>query len=67
VCQRRDPKGLYYKEKLGKIRGMTGVSSPYEEPDHPDMIISSDKYTIEESVEKILKFLIDYRLIKIKN
>jgi len=46
---------------------MTGVSSPYEEPDHPDMIISSDKYTIEESVEKILKFLIDYRLIKIKN
>ena len=67
VCQLRDPKRLYHKAKLGEIKGMTGISSPYEEPDHPDIIIRSDNYSVEESVEQAIKFLLDKKVIAVKN
>jgi adenylylsulfate kinase len=56
-CEKRDPKGLYKKAREGKIKDFTGVNAPYEEPDRPELILVTDKETIDESVEKVLKTL----------
>ena len=53
VCRQRDVKGLYKLVDEGKIKGFTGVDDPYEEPEHPDLVIETDKETIEESVSRI--------------
>lgn len=53
VCRQRDVKGLYKLVDEGKIKGFTGVDDPYEEPLHPELIIETDKETIEESVARI--------------
>lgn len=52
-CERRDVKGLYEKARAGEINNMTGISSPYESPTHPDIEIRTEKETIESAVEKI--------------
>jgi adenylylsulfate kinase len=57
-CERRDVKGLYKKARAGEIKNMTGISAPYEAPVHPDLEIVTDHQSIEESVETILKFII---------
>jgi adenylylsulfate kinase len=57
ICERRDPKGLYRNARLGKIRNMTGLSAPFEEPDSPDLIVETSLLTSEESVNKIINFL----------
>ncbi|MBW3113785.1 MULTISPECIES: adenylyl-sulfate kinase [Bacillaceae] len=57
ACEERDPKGLYKKVKEGKIKGFTGIDSPYEEPDSPEIHIDTESLTIDESVEKILTYL----------
>lgn len=57
TCEKRDPKGLYKKAKAGVIKDFTGVNAPYEEPENPELIIDTDKETIEESSEKVLKKL----------
>lgn len=57
TCELRDPKGLYKKARLGQIKNFTGIDSPYEEPENPELIIETDKLTIEESVDKIINFL----------
>jgi adenylylsulfate kinase len=56
-CERRDVKGLYKKARKGKIKNMTGVSSPYEAPTNPDFEVVTDGQSIENSVQSILKFL----------
>lgn len=53
VCRQRDVKGLYKLVDEGKLKGFTGVDDPYEEPEHPDVLIETDKETIEESVTHI--------------
>jgi bifunctional enzyme CysN/CysC len=57
VCEKRDPKGLYKKARQGIISEFTGITSPYETPDAPDIHIKTDMLSIEESVEKILTYL----------
>jgi adenylylsulfate kinase len=57
ACERRDPKGLYKKARDGKIKGFTGIDSPYEAPDSPEIVIDTESLTIDESVEKILAYL----------
>lgn len=54
---RRDVKGLYARALAGALANFTGVSDPYEEPDHPDVLVETDKETVEESVAKILAAL----------
>src|SRR2546425_5699556 len=54
VCRLRDVKGLYKLVDEGKIKGFTGVDDPYEEPEHPELIVETDKETVEESVSRIL-------------
>ena len=53
VCRQRDVKGLYKLVDEGKIKNFTGVDDPYEEPVHPELVIETDKETIEESVARI--------------
>lgn len=57
TCEKRDPKGLYKKARSGAIPEFTGISSPYEEPVNPELIIDTDQLTVEEAVEKIYAYL----------
>lgn len=57
VCKRRDPKGLYAKALRGEISNFTGISSPYEEPQHPELIVQTDLTSTEEIVEQIIQEL----------
>ena len=50
----RDVKGLYAKALRGEIENFTGVSDPYEEPINPDVLVETDKETVEQSVDKVL-------------
>jgi adenylyl-sulfate kinase len=54
---RRDIKGLYAKALRGEIANFTGVSDPYEEPHHPEVVVRSDHETEEESVNRIVAYL----------
>ncbi|HEX6481729.1 MAG TPA: adenylyl-sulfate kinase [Ktedonobacteraceae bacterium] len=53
VCRQRDVKGLYKLVDEGKLKGFTGVDDPYEEPENPELVIETDKETVEESVARI--------------
>jgi len=57
VCIRRDVKGMYQKAIRGEIKEFTGVSDPYEEPENPEILLETDKETLEESVQKVLRSL----------
>ncbi|HEY4553287.1 MAG TPA: adenylyl-sulfate kinase [Bacillaceae bacterium] len=57
VCEDRDPKGLYKKARKGEIPEFTGISSPYEIPVDPEIIIETDRMSVGQSVEKILHYL----------
>ncbi|WP_088041707.1 adenylyl-sulfate kinase [Bacillus sp. EAC] len=57
TCESRDPKGLYKKAKNGEIKNFTGISSPYEAPLHPEIILDTDKLSINECVESVLQYL----------
>lgn len=59
VCRERDVKGLYKLVDEGKIQHFTGVDDPYEEPECPDLIVETNKQTLEESVASILAKLVE--------
>ena len=61
-CEARDVKGLYKKARAGKIKNYTGIDSPYEVPENPDLIIDTDNETLDNAVFKILNFLEKYFL-----
>ncbi len=54
VCESRDVKGLYKSARAGRIKEFTGISSPYEEPDRPELVVDTAGMTIDESVEAVL-------------
>jgi adenylylsulfate kinase len=57
VCETRDVKGLYKLAREGKVREFTGISSPYEEPLSPELVIETGSMTLEQCVEKVLNAL----------
>ena len=57
TCIKRDPKGLYEKALSGEILQFTGISSPYEKPDKPELVINTVDDPIEESINKIITFI----------
>ncbi|MEI7795469.1 MAG: adenylyl-sulfate kinase [Methylococcaceae bacterium] len=57
VCEQRDIKGLYKKARAGEIPFFTGIDSIYEPPEKPELIINTDKQTLEESVALIIEHL----------
>jgi adenylyl-sulfate kinase len=54
VCIQRDPKGLYKRALNGEIANFTGISHPYEEPENPEILLETDKESIDESVKKVI-------------
>jgi len=54
VCEQRDPKGLYAKARAGKINDFTGIDSPYERPETPDLTIDTETQTIDESLNQLM-------------
>jgi len=57
TCETRDVKGLYKRARAGEIKNYTGIDSPYEAPENPELTINTDKQSLEESVSTILSFL----------
>lgn len=58
-CERRDIKGLYQMARKGELDYFTGVTSPYEAPEHPDAVIDTSQHSVEECVDLILQQLQD--------
>ncbi len=59
VCEQRDPKGLYRKARSGEITSFTGIDSPYEVPEAPDLEIRTDAGSIEDGVARLIAFIED--------
>ena len=57
VCEQRDTKGLYKKARLGEIKDFTGISSPYEAPENPEIFVDTGSLNLNDSVKKIMNFL----------
>jgi len=57
ACEERDPKGLYAKARAGAIKHFTGIDSPYEPPDKPEVVLDTEALSIEESVDVLLEYL----------
>ena len=57
VAEERDPKGLYKKARAGEIKGFTGIDDPYEEPPNAELVLPTDKLSVDESVQKVLELL----------
>ena len=56
VCEDRDIKGLYKKARNGEINNFTGISSPYEVPENASLTVNTDDLSVEECVEKVIKY-----------
>ncbi len=57
ICEGRDPKGLYAKAREGAIKNFTGVTSPYESPEKPEIEIDSSKISVAECVDHVIRYL----------
>jgi len=64
VCESRDAKGLYKRARLGEITLFTGIDDPYEEPIDPEVVVKTDKETIKESTDMIMRKLEELDFIK---
>jgi adenylylsulfate kinase len=53
-CKKRDPKGLYKKAMAGEIKNLTGLNAPYEEPQNAELVLDTEKHTVEESAELVI-------------
>lgn len=57
VCEQRDVKGLYKKARAGEVKNFTGINSPYEIPNNPDVTIHTDKNSVEASIEILMRIV----------
>ena len=57
---RRDPKGLYAKALRGEIKNMTGIDDPYEEPENPDLIVDTERVSVDEGARQVLSLISTY-------
>lgn len=60
VCIQRDPKGLYRRAIDGQISGVTGFDAPYEVPENPDLVISTNYFEPDVCIEKIVNYLTEF-------
>lgn len=63
VCEERDVKGLYAKARAGEIPNYTGISSPYEAPESPEIRVRTDQENLEQSIEHVFRYLREKKLI----
>jgi bifunctional enzyme CysN/CysC len=57
VCEQRDPKGLYRKARRGELQNFTGVSSPYEPPENPELRLDAGRESPDELSDRVIRFL----------
>ena len=57
-CERRDVKGLYARARRGEVKDFTGISAPFEAPEHPDLCLDTSRMTLREEVEAVVKLLL---------
>lgn len=63
-CEKRDVKGLYAKAQRGEIKNFTGISAPFEAPEHPDITLDTSKLPVEESVKILLDYVLPKAVLK---
>lgn len=63
-CEKRDVKGLYAKARRGEIKNFTGISAPFEAPEHPDITLDTSKLPVEESVKILLDYVLPKAVLK---
>lgn len=66
ICEKRDVKGLYSKARKNEISAFTGISSPYEAPETPDIIVNTGEQSLERSTKIIIDYLKDNHIIETK-
>ncbi len=66
VCEQRDVKGLYKKARAGELKNFTGIDAPFEAPDNPDIVLNTAQLDIEQSVNKVLEFILPKIKLKTK-
>ena len=64
VAEQRDPKGLYKKARAGQIKNFTGIDDPYEEPLNAELVLETDKLTLQQEVAAVLDFLDKRGIVK---
>ena len=57
-CERRDVQGLYARARRGEVKDFTGISAPFEAPEHPDLCLDTSRMTLREEVEAVVKLLL---------
>jgi adenylylsulfate kinase len=65
ICESRDVKGFYKKARTGEIPEFTGISSPYEAPDKPELILDTNVLSVEECLKKIISYISQRQIIKL--
>jgi len=63
TCEERDPKGLYEKARAGKIKHFTGIDSPYEAPERPEVRLDTSQMSVDDCVNRLIRYLLDRQLI----
>jgi len=65
ICESRDTKGLYKKARSGEIPEFTGISSPYEVPDNPELILDTTKLSINECIDKLISYIEETKIVSL--
>jgi len=63
VCEQRDVKGMYRRARAGEIRDFTGISSPYEEPENPELAVDTGSMPLDQCVDQVIGYLQDCGVI----
>ena len=64
ICEQRDPKGLYKKARAGDIANFTGISSPYEAPESPEVHLRTAQLTVEQAADQVIDHLLRLGVLK---
>lgn len=67
TCEQRDPKGLYRKARAGEIKDFTGINSPYEVPEHPEVVLDTSSQSVDDCVDRLIGYLQERELILKRN
>tara|TARA_Y100001970_G_C13504652_1_gene495372 strand:- start:69 stop:533 length:465 start_codon:yes stop_codon:yes gene_type:complete len=63
TCEKRDPKDMYKKARNGEIKNFTGIDSPYENPENPEIHVVNNSITLDEASNQIINYLIEKKYI----
>ena len=63
IAEKRDPKGLYKKARNGEIKDFTGIDSPYEEPQNPELVLDSNDQSVSECANRVFEYMVKKNFI----